>query len=351
MQKHRIRVVVLSAAVAAIGMLSGCRKQQAPSPSTSTPAAKEAPAGQITVCLLPKKKGLPYFSSCADGAREAAKELGVRLVYDGPTDGSPEKAAAMIEKWTLKHVDVIAVSPNDPEVLAPAMKEALAKGVRVITWDADGRPDTREFFVNQATAKEIGYALVDTMARDLGNGDPDKAEGQLAIITATLTAANQNAWIKYMKERLKKYPKLELVTIKPSNEDQKLAFEVARDLMKAYPNLRGIFGISSVAFPGAAEAVRQAGKRGQVLVTGLSTPNNMREYVKDGTVRSVVLWNSRDLGYLTVYVAEALARGRLKKGDTVVEAGRLGKRRIEGDNVLLGQILVFTKDNIDQYDF
>jgi len=333
--------------LAACWVLSTC-KEQTPTSGEKRPALKAANE-KITICLLPKKKGLPYFSSCADGALQAAKQLGnVQLIYDGPTDGSPEKAASMIDKWTLKGVDVIAVSPNDPNVLAPAMKKAREKGVHVITWDADGVPEAREFFVNQATAREIGYALVDTMAKDLGGAEPD---GEVAIITATLTAANQNEWMKYMKERLPTYPKLKLVAVKPSNEDQKLAFQVAQDLMKAYPNLRGIFAISSVAFPGAAEAVKQAGRKGSVLVTGLSTPNDMREYVKDGTVVSVVLWNTLDLGYLTVHAAEALTRNKLKPGAASVEAGKLGTKKIVGDNILLGNILVFTKDNIDQYQF
>jgi len=304
---------------------------------------------KLTVCLLPKKKGVPYFESCADGARKAAAELGdVELIYDGPVDGSPERQADLIEQWTLKGVDVIAVSPNDPNVVATAMEKARAKGIAVITWDADGAPGTRDFFVNQATAEGIGFALVDTMAKDLGGSNP---EGDVAIITATLTAANQNEWMKFMKERLKAYPKLHLVAVKPSGEDQKLAFKVAQDLMKAYPDLRGIWAISSVAFPGAAEAVRQSGKAGKVLVTGLSTPNGMREYVKDGTVNSVILWNTQDLGYLTVYAAQALATGKLKRGATSIAAGSLGAKKIEGDNILLGKILVFTKDNIDQYDF
>jgi ABC-type sugar transport system substrate-binding protein len=186
------------------------------------------------------------------------------------------------------------------------------------------------------------------MARDLGGSDP---EGEVAIITATLTAANQNEWMKYMKERLPTYPKLTLVAVKPSNEDQKLAFQVAQDLLRAYPNLRGIFAISSVAFPGAAEAVRQSSKKGKVLVTGLSTPNDMREFVKDGTVVSVVLWNTLDLGYLTLRAADALARGNLKPGMAELPAGKLGAKKIVGDNILLGNILVFTKDNIDQYKF
>jgi rhamnose ABC transporter rhamnose-binding protein len=319
------------------------------SSTSSTPTTQSTSTSKkLTIALLPKKKGVPYFTTCAKGAQEAAKELDINLIYDGPTDGAAEKQAGMIEKWALQNVDVIAVSPNDPNVLAPAMKKARDKGIHVITWDADALPNTREFFVNQATAQDIGYALVDTMAKDLGSAEP---EGDVAIITASLTAANQNEWMKHMNERLKKYPKLHLVATKPSEEDQKLAFQVAQDLMKAYPNLKGIFAISSNAFPGAAEAVKQANKSGQVLVTGLSTPNDMKAYVKDGTVKSVILWNTIDLGYLTIHTANQLATGTLKSGATSINAGRLGQHKIEGDNVLLGKILVFTKENIDQFDF
>lgn len=337
MNRSVVGVVALAVVAGAVAMGAGARGDK-----------------KITVCMLPKKKGVPYFTSCAKGAEEAAKELGnVDLVYDGPTDGSAEKAASMVDRWVLKGVDVIAVSPNDPQVLAPAMKKARQKGIKVITWDADAPKDAREFMVNQATSKEIGEALVDTMAKDIaGGGDPASASGEVVIITATLTAANQNEWITHMRARLaEKYPKLKLLDVKPSNEDQRLAFQVAQDMMKAHPDLKGIFAISSVAFPGAAEAVKQAKKSGSVLVTGLSTPNDMRAYVKDGTVKSVILWNTNDLGYLTVRAAAALAGGTLKAGDTSLEAGRLGTKKIEGDNILLGKILVFTKDNIDQFDF
>jgi len=304
-------------------------------------------AEKIKMGLLPKKKGVPYFTSCSEGAMEAAKELGdVEFIYDGPTDGSAEKAASLIERWTLQGVNVIAVSPNDPEVVGPAMKAAREKGIKVITWDADAAPDTREFFVNQGTAKDIGYALVDAMDQNMGG-----LKGDVAIVTATLTAANQNEWIKYIKERLAHYPAAKLVAIKPSNEDQKLAFSVTQDLLKAYPNLKGVFAISSVAFPGAAEAVKQGGMAGKVDVVGLSTPNDMRAYVEDGTVKAVVLWDTKDLGYLTVQVGRALAKGELKPGATDFKAGRLGAKTISGDNVLLGKMLVFKKDNIGQYHF
>ena len=341
-----------ASAAALAALTAGCTpKSGGDTSATTSGTTKSVGAGgkRISVYLLPKKKGVPYFTSCDTGAEAAAKDLGdVDLVYDGPTDGTPEAAAQLIEQWTLKKADVIAVSPNDPNVLAPAMTAAQTKGTKVITWDADGKPDTRSFFVNQATSEQIGDALVDQMAKDLGGASPT---GKVAIITATLTAANQNDWIKFMKERLKKYPGLQLIDIKPCNEDQKTAFQVAQDLMKANPDLKGIWGISSVAFPGAAEAVKQAGQTGKVLVTGLATPNDMKAYVKDGTVKSVILWNTQDLGYLTIEVAEAIATGKLKVGATEFDAGKLGKKKIVGDNILLGNILIFTKDNIDKYDF
>jgi rhamnose transport system substrate-binding protein len=352
--RQAIRILITLVFPLAV-LTAGCgQKEESATPKPAEPAVAPAAAApeakkKYTIYLLPKKKGLPFYTACVKGANEAAAELGdVEFIYDGPTDGSPEKQASMIEQWALKGADVIIVSPNDPDVCAPAMRKAREKGVRVLTWDADAPPDTREFFINQAVYKDIGDALVDTMANDLGGPN---AQGEVAIITARLTAFNQNQWIKAMKERLPMYPGLKLVAIKPSEEDQKLAFQVAQDFMKAYPNLKGIFAISSVAFPGAAEAVKQAGKSQSVLVTGLSTPNDMRDYLKDGTIRSVILWNTIDLGYLAIQVGEAVATGRLKPGDTVFKAGRLGDKKVVGDNVLLGKMLVFTKDNIDQYHF
>lgn len=325
----------------ALSLLAGCAQEQQ--------SAKQGGDGKLVIALLPKQKGVPYFTSCYEGAAQAAADLGnVEVRYDGPTDGSPEQAAEMIEKWVLKGVDVIAVSCNDPAVLSPVLKRAREKGVKVITWDADAEVDARDFFVNQATAQQIGFGLVDAMAKDLGG---EAAKGDVAIVTARLTAANQNAWMEHMKERLKAYPGLKLVATKPSNEDQKLAHDVTSDLIKAYPNLRGVFAITSVAFPAAAEAVEKAGKSGSVFVTGLSTPNTMKDYVHSGTVRSVLLWDTRDLGYLTVEVAVALAKGELRPGAATFLSKRLGECKVEGDNVLLGDPLVFTKDTIDDYDF
>ena len=170
------------------------------------------------------------------------------------------------------------------------------------------------------------------------------------IISSDATSANQNSWIEVMKPAIEN-SNLNLATIKYPGENASQALADSQDVIKKYPNLKGLFGISSVSFPGAAEAVEQTGHSGKILVTGLSTPNDMKKFVHSGTVKSVVLWNTVDLGYLTIYVAEALATGKLVEGATSFTAGRLGEKEIAGDNVLLGDILVFTKDNIDNYDF
>jgi rhamnose transport system substrate-binding protein len=314
-----------------------------------------ATSTKISVYLLPKVKGIGYFETCYKGAKEAAAELGdIDLTYDGPVNGNADEAAKMVRQWALQKAGVIAVSVNDPAVLAPAMKEAKGKGSHVITWDADAAPDTRELMVNQATPEQIGDALVDTLAKDIAADagvDPAKAAGEVAIISATATAANQNEWISYMKKRLAQYPDLTLLPIEYSDDNQTKAKQITQDLIKAHPRLKGVWAISSAAFPGTAEGIKQTGRAGVVQVTGLSTPNDMKPYVKDGTVKSVILWNTVDLGYLTIYTAEAVATNKYKPGDSSLKAGRLGEKKIVDGQVLLGDILIFNKDNIDQYDF
>lgn len=312
----------------------------------ATPAPKKVKP--ITVVMVPKIKGIDYFNACERGAKEAAKELGnVKLIYEGPTEATVERQVDLIGAWIARKPDVIAVACNDPSAIAPALRKAMKHGIRVITWDADAHRDAREFFVNQATYDDIAKALVDEMAKQAGEDAP------VAVITSSFTAPNQAQWLRRMKSYMKKrYPKMKLLTVKPSEESLELAFKVTMDILRAYPKVRGVWGISSVAFPGAAEAVRQAGKTGKVAVVGLSTPRSMRDYVvKYGVVKTVILWNPVDLGYLTVYVARSLCDGTLKRDSKFIAAGRLGKKKVLGDEVLLGPPMNFTKANIDRYDF
>jgi rhamnose transport system permease protein len=312
------------------------------------PAADKAAGGreskQYTLGVMPKAKGDPYFVSCRVGAEEAAKELKADMIWDGPTDLDPAKQNEIVEAWITRGVDSIAVSVVNGPGISSVLRKARAKGIKVITWDADAEPDARDFFINQATPQGLGDTLGDEANRIL-NGS-----GDFAIITGALTAANQNDWIKYIKLRIAKYPNIHLITIRPSDDDRNRAFQEAQTLMKVYPNMKLIMAISAPAVPGAAEAVKQSG-RTDVKVTGLSLPNMCKPYVKAGIADSVVLWNTANLGYLVVEASQQAAQGVLKRGVTSIEAGRLGRIQVDGDQVLLGKPLVFTKANIDQYDF
>ena len=300
---------------------------------------------KVVVGMMPKAKGDPYFVSCRKGAEEAAKELGVELIWDGPTDLDPAKQNEVVEGWITRGVDVIAVSVENQAGISTVLRKAREKGIKVITWDADAQKDARDFLINQATPQGIGYTLIDEAARIL-NG-----KGEFAIITASLSAANQNEWIKHIKVRMAdKYPNLKLVAIQPSDGDRDRAFTETQNVLKVYPNVKLILGVAAPAVPGAAEAVKQSG-RTDVKVIGLSLPNMCRPYIKAGVIESIVLWNTLDLGYLTVQASQALSKGTLKAGVSSLQAGKLGTIEVKGDEVMLGAPFIFNKDNIDKFDF
>jgi rhamnose transport system permease protein len=312
---------------------------------SATATQRSDSSRQVTVAMMPKAKGDPYFVSCRKGAEEAARELGVTLIWDGPTDLDPARQNEVVESWITRGVDAIAVSVENKASISTALRKARERGIKVLAWDADAEPDARDFFINQATPQGIGEVLTDRAAALLGG------RGEFAIVTASLSAANQNEWIKYIRARLaEKYPDVRLVAIQPSDGDRDRAFAETQTILKVHPQVRVIMAIAAPALPGAAEAVRQA-RATHVKVLGLSLPNMNKSYVHSGVVDSVVLWNTIDLGYLTVYASRAAVLGELKPGSTSLSAGRLGRIAVEGDQVLLGKPFVFTKENIDQFDF
>jgi rhamnose transport system permease protein len=293
--------------------------------------------------MLPKTKTDPYFVSCKEGADAAAGELGVELLWDGPTKGEPEKQNELVEAWITKDVDVICASVLNRDAIDGVLKKARAKGIRVLTWDADAHTDAREYFVNQATAQGIGYALSDELARLCSE------QGQYVIISAGTTDANQNEWITHIKERMARaHPRMQLLEIRYSDGERDKAMTETRNMVNKYPELKGIMAIAAPAVPGAAEGLKQA-SRSDIKLTGLSVPSLCREYVHDGTIDSIILWNTVDLGYLTVYAAKAISEDRLTDGE--MDFGRLEDIRTGDGNVYLGEPFVFRRDNIDNFDF
>ena len=308
------------------------------------PAAPAA-AHRTVIAMMPKAKGDPYFVSCRAGAEEAARELDVELLWDGPTGLDAAKQNELVENWITRKVDAIAVAVENRAGISTVLRKARERGIRVLTWDADAEPDARDFFVNQATAEGIANALTDEAARLL-NGN-----GEFAIITGALSAANQNEWIAFIRKRLEdKHKGLKLVTIRPSDDDRDKAFAETQTLLKVYPSVKLMMAISAPAVPGAAEAVRQAGRK-DVNVIGLSLPNINKPYVRDGVVQTVVLWNTRDLGYLAVYASVLATQHKLEAGARELQAGRLGHIDVRGSEIVLGAPMLFNKSNIERFDF
>ena len=338
----RFRVARVALLMALVLVAASCGVGQQPSQGGGGGGG----GGPKKICMMPKLVGIPYFNAAEKGAKEAAEELGVELVYDGPTEAKAALQSQMIEQWIQQQCGAITVAANDPDALAPAMKKAGEAGIATGAWDADVAKEARDVFVNQATFEAIGYKMVDLMAEQTGS------KGKFLVVTGSLTAPNQVAWLEAMRERMKeKYPEMSIASVEPGEEDLQLGIDITKNYLRANPDTTGVFGITSVALPGAAEAVEQEGLEGEVAVTGLSTPNEMKPYLESGVVEKFALWNTVDLGYLAVHVANAQIEGNLPKSGTF-KAGRLGEvEMLAEDEVLLGPPLVFSKENIDEYNF
>ena len=303
----------------------------------------------ITLVDVPKLIGIGYFNATSKGMQDAAKELGnVKVTTDGPTEAKIDEQVKFIDNYITRGVDGVLFAANDPVAIAPVLKKALGKGIHVIGYDANSTPDAREWFVNQAEFNGIAKAMIDNLAKEIGE---DKSFG---IVTSTFTTPNQARWIAEMSAYAAKcHPKLKWLETVEAQEDNILSFNQASTLLNKYGDqLSGLLGMTSVATPASAEAVTRANLCGKVAVVGLATPNAMKPYVASGCVKSVVLWNPVDLGYAAVYVTRAVADGKLKPGDTSVVAGKLGKLNVvNGSEILLGAPFVYDKSNINNFDF
>lgn len=338
------RTLSLSIAVLALILLTACGGGG----GSTTGSTSTASAASLNIAFLPKAINNPYFDTAASGGKLAAKDLNGKFEQVGPTDASAAAQVPFITTLTEQHVGAIVISGDDPNAVAPALKQAMAQGIKVVSFDADVAPDARTVFVNQADSEQIGRSEVDLLAQQI-NGT-----GQIAILSAASTAANQNTWIGFMKDELtKKYPNMQLVKIAYGNDDDQTSFNDTLALLQAYPNLKGIISPTTVGIAAAARAIESVHKGGQVALTGLGTPNQLRQYVKDGTIKGFELWDPGNLGYLAYYVAALLVEGKIKGtvGETFT-AGKLGSFTIAANNVvLLGPPTVFNSSNIDQFNF
>ncbi|MDT9593410.1 rhamnose ABC transporter substrate-binding protein [Nocardioides zeae] len=304
--------------------------------------------GSSSITFLPKNLGNPYFDASSTGGERAAEEFGGSFEEVGPTNATPDAQVPFINTAAQQGVGALVVSANDPTALGDALEEARDAGVKVVTFDSDVDPEYRDVFVNQASPEGIAESQIDIIAEQIGE------EGEIAILSAAANATNQNTWIELMEEyAAETYPDIEIVETTYGDDDDQTSFDKTAALLQSHPDLKGIVSPTTVGIAAAARYLSTSQYKGQVALTGLGTPNQMREFVEDGTVTAFALWNPEELGYLAAYAAHALVEGDItgEEGDTF-EAGDLGEYTVGADGeILLGDPTVFNADNIGDFDF
>ncbi|HEX4792077.1 MAG TPA: rhamnose ABC transporter substrate-binding protein [Actinospica sp.] len=358
--KPRAVAVVAAGSLLALGLTacSGATKN-----STDTAASSAAAGGStasanpnaptkkgLTVAFLPKQVNNPYFTTSDGGGKSALTTLGETYKEVGTTSATDTAGqVSYVNTLTQQQVSAIALSAQDPGALCTALKQAMSNGIKVVTYDSDTNADCRQVFVSQASAEDLGRTEVDLLGKELGY------KGQIAILSAAQTATNQNTWIGYMRDELAKpqFANMKLVKVAYGNDDAQTSFQQTQGLLQQYPKLAGIISPTTVGIKAAAQYLDGSQYKGKVLLTGLGTPNDMRSYVKDGTVQAFELWDPAKLGALAAYAAVALASGQITgaQGQTFT-AGSLGSFTVGAQGVLtLGTPTVFDKSNIANFDF
>ncbi|PUA82938.1 rhamnose ABC transporter substrate-binding protein [Nocardioides currus] len=338
------------AAVTAVALVASMSLAACGNKDEESPAAGDggSESSATTVTFLPKNLGNPYFETSDAGGEKAVGEFDGTYDEVGPDAAAPDAQVPFIDTAAQQGINALVISANDPTALCDSINAARDAGTKVVTFDSDTSPDCRDLFINQATAEGIAKVQVDLITEQIGDS------GEIAILSAAANATNQNAWIKLMEEQLEAdHPDVKLVDTVYGDDDDQTSFDKTAALLSDHPNLKGIISPTTVGVAAAARYLSSSEFKGKVALTGLGTPNQMRDYVKDGTVTSFALWNPADLGYLAAYAAKALADGDItgEEGDSF-EAGDLGSYEVGADGaVLLGDPFVYDADNIDDFDF
>ncbi|MCG8969576.1 MULTISPECIES: rhamnose ABC transporter substrate-binding protein [Streptomyces] len=353
---RRLSLALATVTALALGATAcgGTTKDDASKDGGSAAVGKADPGAAtkkgLTVAFLPKQVNNPYFTTADAGGKKALDELGSSYKEVGTSSGTDTAGqVSYVNTLTQQQVDAMAVSAQDPGALCTALKQAMRGGVSVVTYDSDTNKDCRQVFVSPASTEDLGRTQVELLSKQIGG------KGEIAILSAAQTATNQNAWIDVMKEELKKpaYKDIKLVKVAYGDDDAQKSFQQTQGLLQEYPNLKGIISPTTVGIKAAAQYLSGSKYKGKVKLTGLGTPNDMRAYVKNGTVEAFELWEPAKLGALAAHAAVALESGQItgQKGETF-KAGDLGSFTLGEDGVVSpGEPTVFDKANIDQYDF
>jgi rhamnose transport system substrate-binding protein len=352
LMRNARRILAATAATTALALLAaGCTTPAAPAPSASGAASSSAPAADRSITFIPKQLNNPYTDVVLGGGKTGAQAAGfAKSNVVGPLEASASSQVSFINAETQAGTNVIVIAANDPDAVCPALEEARTGGAKIVAFDSDTNPKCRDLFVSQVVAKDVALIQVEIISEQIGGA------GEIAILSATANATNQNEWIKFMEAELKdnpKYKDIKLVAKVYGDDDDTKSFQEAQGLMQAYPNLKGIISPTTVGIAATARYLSKSKYKGKVALTGLGLPNEMRAFVKDGTVTEFALWDPAQLGYVAAFAGKALLDGTMtgKEGDKFT-AGDMGERTVGANGVVIvGPPTRFNKDNIDKYDF
>ncbi len=305
-------------------------------------AAPVASAKTWRIGFVPKLIGIPYFNAMHVGFEKGAKAFGARITYQGSTTASVSGQVEVTQSLINKHLDAVGVASNSPTALEAQADAAKKAGVLFYSSDSQVDGPSVSLRVAPANDRDIAFTVVDQLAAQIGGA------GDIAIVSGGATATNLNVWIGFMKQRLAAKPGMHLVSIQYAGEDISKATDLTAQLLSAYPNLKGVIGVNSTAVPGAAQAVLRAGLTGKVAVTGVTDPNTIRSFVRNGVVKSVVLWNPVDLAYVTTWgIVQLLEHKTIAASNQVPGVTDPVTFDAATDTMLLGKPLVITSANID----
>jgi rhamnose transport system substrate-binding protein len=353
----RIRFLRFTAPLLALALVAACGGTTRGDEDDSGPAADGASADPnaeyrtgLSVAMLPKSVNNPYFDASANGAEAAVTALEGAFEYTGPSDASASSQVSYIDTLSQQATDVVLLSANDPNALCSSLDQARAGGTVVVTFDSDVDPGCRDLFVSQVDSAEVGLALLEMAAEQIGGA------GEVAILSATANATNQNAWIEVIEAELESnadYAGIELVDVVYGDDEDEKSFSETQGLLQAHPDLAAIISPTTVGIAAAARYLSGSEYGGEVALTGLGTPNQMREFVEDGTVTEFALWDPTALGELAAYTGAAVASGIITGAEgEVFTAGDLGEYTVGAEGVVtLGPPTRFNADNIGDFDF
>lgn len=342
-------------AVLGIIVMAGCVSQESGGSGDDSGEAsgdsegeESSSDGETTVAVVPKLVGIPYFNASEEGAEQAGEDLGVNVEYTGPTEADAAAQVKVIEDLISQGVDSLAVAPNDPASVEPVLQRAKENGVNVMDWDTPASKDVIDLSVKQVDDEEFGRHMAQKLVEAMG-----KEEGKIAILTGGLSAANLNLWIDAAKSELEEnYPDIEIVADKvPTEEKQQVAYQKTLDLLKSNPELDGVLAVSTPAPLGAAQAVQEEGLQDEVSVVGSALPTDSEPFLEDGSLDTAVLWNPKDLGYLTVALGKMLAEGEMPEDGQEIEGVGEISVQDDGKTVIMGPPQDYTKENAGDFDF